>query len=226
MAKERCKGTTLDSFFGNFLYEQKVPQDHFLKKLDEVADWDRFAGKLLRYYRGKGKKGQAPYNPAIVLKMLLLAYLYNISERQVEVLANDSLSVACFLGLGADEKAPDHSTLTLFKNRLLERGGQRAYEELFDEIIRIAQEKGVKFGKLQVVDTVHAVADVNPGKDKRRQREGGKARDRDATWGTKGDKVVMNKDGRQEKRAEYFYGYENQVSLNAETEMIILQVKD
>jgi hypothetical protein len=93
---------------------------------------------------------------------------------------------------------------------------------LLDEIIRIAQEKGVKFGQLQVVDTVHVVADVNPGKDKRRQREGGEARDRDATWGTKGDKVVMNRDGRQEKRAEYFYGYKNQVSLNAETEMIIL----
>jgi hypothetical protein len=60
MAKERCKGTTRNSFFGNFLYEQKVPQDHFLKKLGEVVDWDRFTGKLLRYYKGKGEKGQAP----------------------------------------------------------------------------------------------------------------------------------------------------------------------
>jgi hypothetical protein len=50
MAKVRCKETTLDSFFGNFLYEQKVPQDHFLRKLNEVVDWDRFTGKLLSYY--------------------------------------------------------------------------------------------------------------------------------------------------------------------------------
>ena len=82
------------------------------------------------------------------------------------VLANDSLSVACFLGLGANEKAPDHFTLTLFKDRLLENGGSKAYEELFDEVIRIAREKGVKFGKLQLVDTVHVVADVNVEKDK------------------------------------------------------------
>lgn len=98
--------------------------------------------------RGKGEIGQAPYNPTIALKMLLLFHLYNISGRQVEVLANDSLFVACFLGLGADEKAPDHSTLTLFKNRLLENGGKKAYEDLFDEIIRIARVQGVKFGKL------------------------------------------------------------------------------
>ena len=58
------------------------------------------------------------------------------------MLANDSLSVAYFLGLGANEKAPDHSTLTLFKNRLLKKGGEKAYEELFEEITKIAQEEG------------------------------------------------------------------------------------
>ena len=57
MTKERCKGTTLNSFFGNFLYEQKVPQDHFLKKLDEVVDWDRFTGKLLACCGVKGRRG-------------------------------------------------------------------------------------------------------------------------------------------------------------------------
>ena len=118
MAKVRCKETTMDSFFGNFLYQQKVAKDHFLRKLDEVIDWGRFTKKLLKYYKGKGEIGQAPYNPTLILKMLLLSYLYNISERQVEILANYSLSIGFFLELGADEKAPDHSTLTLFKNRL------------------------------------------------------------------------------------------------------------
>ena len=136
----------MDSFFGNFLYEQKVSKDHFLRKLDEVIDWGRFTKKLLKYYKGKGEIGQAPYNPTLILKMLLLSYLYDVSERQVEILANDSLSIGFFLGLGADEKTPDHSTLTLFKNRLINNAGTKAYEEIFAEIIRIAQEKGVKFG--------------------------------------------------------------------------------
>ena len=151
MAKVRCKETRVDTFFGNFLYNQKVSRNHFLRKLNEVVDWDRFTRKLLGYYRGKGETGQAPYNPTIMLKMLLLSYLWNVSERMIEVLANDSLSIGLFLGLGADERSSDHSTLTLFKNRLIDNGGLRAYEELFDEIIRIAQQKGVKFGKLQVV---------------------------------------------------------------------------
>jgi len=155
-----------------------------------------------------------------MLKMLLLSYLWNVSERMIEILANDSLSVGLFLGLGADEKAPDHSTLTLFKNRLIESGGLKAYEELFDEIIKIAQQKGVKFGKLQVVDSVHLVADVNLGKDKQRQKEGKVPRDKDATWGAKGDKVVVGKDGKRHKETQYYYGYKDQVSLNATTELV------
>jgi IS5 family transposase len=220
MAKVRCKVTSVDSFFGNFLYDQKVSRSHFLRKLSEVVDWDRFTTKLLGYYQGKGEIGQAPYNPATMLKMLLLSYLWNVSERMIEILANDSLSIGLFLGLGADEKAPDHSTLTLFKNRLTGKAGLKAYEELFDEIIRIAQVRGVKFGKLQVVDSVHLVADVNLGKDKQRQREGKSPRDKDATWGAKGDRVVVGKNGKRHKEKQYFYGYKDQVSLNASTELV------
>ena len=220
MAKVRCKQTSVDSFFGNFLYDQKVSRNHFLRKLNELVDWDRFTRKLLGYYAGKGEIGQAPYNPTIILKMLLLSYLWNVSERMIEVVANDSLSIGLFLGLGANQKAPDHSTLTLFKNRLVENAGLAAYEELFDEIIRVAQEKRVKFGQLQVVDSVHLVADVNLGKDKQRQREGKPPRDKDAGWGAKGDRVVLGRDGKRHKEMQYFYGYKDQVSLNTGTGLV------
>ncbi|MFC1981527.1 hypothetical protein ACFLVN_04720 [Chloroflexota bacterium] len=50
---------------------------------------------------------QAPYNPTIVLEMLLLSYLWNVPERMMGILANDSLSIGLFLGLGADKKTPE-----------------------------------------------------------------------------------------------------------------------
>jgi len=219
MARERVKDGGLGSFHGDFLYEQAVSKGHFLRKLTEVVDWSRFTKELLRYYRGRGEVGQAPYDPALILKMLLLSYLFNISERQVEEVINDSLSAKWFVGLAANEAAPDHATLTLFKNRLIEAGGIKAYQELFDEIIEIAQNKGVKFGKLQVVDSVHLVADVNISKDRQRQRDGEPLRDKDARWGAKGSRTVDTPRGK-EKKVHYFYGYKDQVSLNAETEMV------
>jgi len=80
--------------------------------------------------------------------------------------------------------------------------------------------RGVKFGQLQVVDRVHLVADVNWGKDKQRQRGGKPPRDKGATWGAKGDKVVVGKDGKRHKERQYCYGYKDQVSLNASTELV------
>ena len=69
------------------------------------------------------------------------------------------------------------------------------------------------------MDSLHLVADVNLGKAQQRQREGKAARDEDATWGVKGDKVV-GKDGQRHKEKQYFYGYKDQVSLNATTGLI------
>lgn len=223
MAKIRCKETTMDSFFGNFLYQQKVAKDHFLRKLDGVIDRSRFTNKLLKYYKGKGEMGRAPYNPTIILKMLLLSFLYNSIQHLGKTgrdVGYDSLSIGLFLGLGADEKAPDHSTLTLFKNRLIGNCSIRAYEELFNEMITMAVEKGIEFGKLQVVDSIHILADVNLTKDEKRKREGRSPRDSDARWGAKGDKLVIGKDGKKQRGTEYFYGYKDQVSLNAETELV------
>lgn len=63
MGQPKCKETTLDSFYGNFLYEQKVSRDHFLRQLNQVIDWGRFTKRLLVYYKGRGEVGQLPYNP-------------------------------------------------------------------------------------------------------------------------------------------------------------------
>ncbi|MEN6478901.1 MAG: transposase [Anaerolineales bacterium] len=143
MATPRFQKSELDSFYGDYLYQNIVPQGHFLRQLRELVPWQRFTYRLLKYYRGKGQVGRPPIDPAIVLKMLLLSYLYNLSERQVEELCNYYLPAKYFLGLAIDAQAPDHATLTVFKERILENGKLRAYERMLTEIIRIAQEAGI-----------------------------------------------------------------------------------
>jgi len=80
---------------------------------------------------------------------------------------------------------PDHSTLTVFKNRILENGKLRAYTKLLNGIVRIALEGGVKFGSLQIIDSTHVVANVNVEKDDRRRKKGEPAHDPNAHWGVK-----------------------------------------
>jgi len=215
MAKERFKELGGGSFFGDFLYEDAVPEDHFLRQLDEVVEWKVFEAKLIRLYRGGAKRGRPPYDPVVILKMLLLSYLYELSERQTEAYVNDSLSAKWFLGLAANERGPDHSTLTKFKSRIEKRGKEALLEELLQEVIAMAVSQGVSFGAIQVVDSTHTLADVNVAKDDRRNDEGKGRRDRDARWGTKGKKR-----GKGSSETHWFYGYKAHVAMNAESEMI------
>jgi IS5 family transposase len=197
-----------------------VPQDHFLRKLKDGIHWKRFTHKLISLYKGEGLVGRPPFDPAMILKIELIAYLYNLSERQAEVYINENLPAKYFVGLAVDQKAPDHSTLTIFRERLVQRGKLKVFQELLDEIVQIALESGIKFGSIQIVDSVHSIANVNTDKDQKRQDKGEGPRDPDARWGVKHKRKVKNEEGKEEEQVQYFYGYKAHVSLNAENGLI------
>lgn len=74
MEKPRFKETGRDTFFGDYLYDQVVPQDHFLRKLRQIVDWKYFTKRLIKLYKGQGVVGRPPFDPAMVLKVEVLAY--------------------------------------------------------------------------------------------------------------------------------------------------------
>jgi IS5 family transposase len=215
MTEKRFKELGTGSFFGDYVYERAVPEEHFLRQLDDVVDWELFTPKLIRLYRGRAKRGRPPYDPVVILKMLLLSYLYDLSERQTEAYVNDSLSAKCFLGLAVDEGGPDHSTLTKFKERIEKHGQEALLEELLRDVIAMAMRSGVAFGSIQVVDSTHTLADVNVSKDDHRDDQGKPRRDRDAKWGVKGKKR-----GKGRSKLHYFFGYKMHTAMNAKSEMI------
>jgi len=206
MARQRFKEQGTESFFGSLVYDRIVPEGHFFRRLNAIIPWERFTKELVKYYRGRAREGRPPYDPAVLLKMLLVSYLYDLSERQVEEMARFNLPVKYFLGLGADELPPDHSTLTAFKRRLLDNGSLDAFEELLVKIVNLASERGIEFGTLQVIDSVHTVADVNVEKDDRRRRDGNPPRDPGAQWGVKHSRLVKDGEGKSSRQKVYFYG--------------------
>src|SRR4030043_212791 len=220
MDNPRFAETGKSSFFGEYIYDQVVPQSHFLRQLNQIIDWDRFTRKLLKLYKGGGMVGRPPFDPAMILKMELIAYLYKLTERQVEVYVNENMPAKYFVGLAADQSAPDHSTLTVFRERLVKRGRLKVFEDMLGDIVQIAQQKGIHFGTIQIVDSVHTIAHGNTDKDKQRQGKGKGRRDPDAHWGVKHTRKVKNEAGKEEKQIEYFYGYKAHVSLNAENGLI------
>jgi len=203
----RFRKTGKGSFFGDFVYDRVVKKDHFLVALQELFDWEALCGDLIKLYKGKGLRGRPPYKPELTFKMLFLSYLYDLSERQMEELATYHLAVKWFLGFAVDEPVPDHSTLTKFKNRLMGGGKWHEIESIFDGLIRQATEQGVEMGDIQLLDSVHAQADVNNEKDRDRQDQGKGPRDPDAQVIHKGKRSVVEPGGRRTTRDIRYLGY-------------------
>jgi len=113
------KDTGVDSFWGNYLFEVVVPKDHFLRALKGLFDWQELGRNLILLYEGKGVLGRPPYDPVLLFKMFLLSYLYNLSARDTEQFVRENIPARFSLNLALDQPVPDHSTISLFKERLL-----------------------------------------------------------------------------------------------------------
>jgi transposase len=185
-----------------------------------MLDWRKYTQKMMRWYKGRAEYGHPPFDPVVLLKMLLVAYLYNLSERQVEEYVNYTLPAKYFPGLGVDQAAPDHSTLTKFKERMILRKRELKLEQLLADIVQTALEEGIRFGSIQLVDSTHSVADANTAKENQREKKGKGPTDPDAQWVCKGKHTTEELEGTRSQRVKYFYGYKTHASLNAENYLI------
>jgi IS5 family transposase len=214
------KHNTLHSIVGDPLVKYAQGKDHFLFRLDKAIDWDEFTPKLLEAYKGKARVGESPYHPLILFKMLLLAYLLNTSERAIEEQCCWFIPARLFVGLGLYDAVPDHATLTLFKQRIQKHDGIGGFKAIFDGIIRQAVEKGVRLGSVQIVDSVHTVANVNNDRERERHDHGKPSADPDATVVHKGKRLVTRANGTVEQRELIHLGYKTHVSQDAETGIV------
>lgn len=220
MPQPRFRNLGLHTFFGDTIYTRIVPRDHFLVKLNQIVDWDAFVPLFLPAYEGLAVQGRPPYSPVVLLKMLVITFLYNLSERQVEEVVNFQLPVKEFVGLAVDEAAPDHSTLSLFKRRLCATGKWEYFQSVSDAVLRHAHNSGIRLGQIQVVDSVHTVANVDNDADRHRQEQGKPPRDPQATLVHKGKRSVTEPDGQVTTKTMQYRGYKAHVSLNAATGLI------
>jgi IS5 family transposase len=223
MAKRaRFQDTGQGSFFGDYAYQSflRRHRGHFLVALNALFDWSGYSERLVALYKGRGREGRPPYDPVLIFKMLLISYLYDVSEREVERLADENVPVKWFLGLAFDQAPPDHSTLTAFKRRLLRDGGWETLQGIFDDLLGQARAQGLEVGTIQVLDSVHTQADVNNTKDRDRHNKGQGPRDPDARVVHKGRRTVVEADGKASLRELRYRGYKTHTAMNAETGLV------
>jgi transposase len=132
----------------------RSPGHPFYRKLNELlaeANFDRWIERRCeRYYEQVETRGQRSIPPGVYFRMLLVGYFEGIdSQRGIAWRCADSLSLRQFLGLGLDEKTPDHSTLTHTRQRL----PAAVFEEVFQFVLKVASQKKLLAGQTVGVDS-------------------------------------------------------------------------
>ena len=123
--------------FYNFSLSNHVPKDHFLRKVSEAIDFS-FIHKLARPYYSH--TGQPSIDPAVLLKMMLIGYLYDItSERKLAQELRVNLAFMYFLGYDIDEETPNHSVLSKARRRF----GIKIFEQFFERLVEECKSKGL-----------------------------------------------------------------------------------
>ena len=111
--------------------EELISENHFLRKLDAAISFDFVYDIVAPLYSAQGRPS---IDPVILVKMLLLGYLYGIdSERKLAEEVRYNIAYRWYLGFDLDDVTPDHSTFS--QNRRRRFKGHEVFRQIFDQIV-------------------------------------------------------------------------------------------
>ncbi|OGO22152.1 MAG: hypothetical protein A2Z28_07660 [Chloroflexi bacterium RBG_16_51_9] len=144
------------SFFGSYLFDRIVPVDHLLRKINQVVDFS-FIHELVKD-RYTPELGRPAEDPEFMLRLCLLQYIYEDSDRQVVENARLNLAYKYFLSLAVDAEVPDYTTISYFRAKRL---GEEKFRLVLEQIIRQCTDKGLVKGKRQIIDSTPVIANIS-----------------------------------------------------------------
>ncbi len=147
-----------ESLFYYFRIEDHIPADHLLRLVDRHIDFAFVREALKASYSHTGRPS---VDPEVLLRILLLGYLYGItSERRLVEDVAMNLAYRWFTGLGFDQEVPNHSTFS--KNRHGRFQESPLFLELFERIVQQCMNVGLLKGVDFAVDSTQIRADASP----------------------------------------------------------------
>ena len=142
-----------------------VPEDHLLRKIERVMDYDWLYERLDPYYcHDNGRPGA---DPVVLIKMVLIQHLYGIpSLRQTYQRVNDTLSFRWFLGYSLLDKIPHFATISY---AFCKRFPEELATEIFEHILNKALNNRMVDPSVIYIDGTHIKASANKKKLQKEQ---------------------------------------------------------
>ena len=94
-------------------------QNQRLERIAAAVDWAPIGQLVATIYAAP--VGRPSYPPLLLVKALLLAQWYDLSDPQLEEALSDRRSFRRFVGLGLQDDTPDHARISRFRRVLAQR---------------------------------------------------------------------------------------------------------
>lgn len=137
------------SFIDPACNPRKTRKQEFLAKLERCVPW-KLMERVVWKHMKKNRLGRPRTDLLLMLKIMILQYVYNLSDPGMEDSIHDSFAFQKFLNLNANtDKVPDESTILNFRHFLEENNLQ---EKIFKEINSELESKGLLLKRVTIVD--------------------------------------------------------------------------
>jgi transposase len=136
------------------IYEKLVPPDHYLRRVKQGIDVERFRTLVTDGY--SPAMGRTAEDPVRMIKLAFLPFHDHLSDREVIAAAQVNVAFRFFLDLSLESHLPVPSLLGQFRTRL----GVERHQARLDQLVTQAREQGLVRDRLRRKDATHILANI------------------------------------------------------------------
>ena len=137
------------------LYDILIPQDHPLRKINDLVDFSFVYDELKDKYCETN--GRNAVHPIVMFKYLLLKFIYNLSDHGLVERSRYDMSFKYFLGLQPEDPVIHASSLTKFRKQRLK--DKNLLDILIQKSVEVAIQQGVMIHSHSIIiDATHTLS--------------------------------------------------------------------
>jgi len=122
----------------------------FFDTCSREIPFGQLAESVADIFQQQTPAGGAPHWPVVtLLKVVFLQKCFGLSDPMAEEMLRDRISFRRFVGLSFDDKTPDHSTISVFRKRLRDKGHGST---LFEKTLEVLRARGLVMNTGTLID--------------------------------------------------------------------------
>ena len=193
--------------------EHLVREDHMYRKFASVFDFDDLVTPIMSL-SNDGLVGKTGYGIVRLFKCLLLQFMEDISDRELERFMAENVAAKWFCGFNLGDSTPDFSLFSKVRARI----GTKKLSQIFAKARDQPKKKGYMSEVFTFVDASHLVSKSALWEERDKAIAEGLEKLNNSTV----DKVAVDKDAKFgcKGKTKFWYGYKRHASVDMRSGLI------